>query len=210
MPLPLDTLSPVLVLEHPGRKPRGLDRVVGTDRRPVRVAPRLRRPAGPALRLRHHFAGAPDPQAELFRAQVHPPARRRRAGGWTCARKSSACGSGAPAKWWRRRSAGPAGRRSRGATRTGRRSVPTTRSSPRGLRPGCSSTRTGESVSSGSGMAVDTAGVERALGAMGTAFRLTRLYPPGHPAVREALRQVGDTLPAVAALGSVEWKVGAK
>jgi HEAT repeat protein len=58
-------------------------------------------------------------------------------------------------------------------------------------------------------MAVETAGVERALGAMGTTFRLTRLYPPEHPALREALRQVGAALPAVAALGSVEWKVGA-
>jgi HEAT repeat protein len=58
-------------------------------------------------------------------------------------------------------------------------------------------------------MAVEPAGVERALGALGTTFRLTRLYPPGHPALREALRQVGEALPAVAALGSVEWKVGA-
>jgi HEAT repeat protein len=57
-------------------------------------------------------------------------------------------------------------------------------------------------------MAAETAGVERALGAIGTTFRLTRLYPPSHPAVMEALRQVGEALPALAALGTLEWKVG--
>src|SRR5207237_540414 len=49
----------------------------------------------------------------------------------------------------------------------------------------------------------------RALGAIGTTFRLTRLYPPTHPAVQEALRQVGEALPPLAAVGTVEWKVGA-
>ena len=57
-------------------------------------------------------------------------------------------------------------------------------------------------------MAADTAGVERALGAIGTTFRLTRLYPPTHPAVMETLRQIGESLPPLAALGTVEWKVG--
>ena len=57
-------------------------------------------------------------------------------------------------------------------------------------------------------MAADTAGVERALGAVGTTFRLTRLYPPTHPAVVEALRQIGEAIPPLAALGTVEWKVG--
>jgi len=57
-------------------------------------------------------------------------------------------------------------------------------------------------------MAAETAGVERALGAIGTTFRLTRLYPPSHPAVMEALRQVGEALPSLAALGTLEWKVG--
>lgn len=57
-------------------------------------------------------------------------------------------------------------------------------------------------------MAAETAGVERALGAIGTTFRLTRLYPPSHPAVMEALRQIGEALPPLAALGTVEWKVG--
>jgi HEAT repeat protein len=58
-------------------------------------------------------------------------------------------------------------------------------------------------------MAIDTAGVERALGAIGSTFRLTRLYPPTHPAVAEALRQVTAALPALAAAGTVEWKIGA-
>lgn len=58
-------------------------------------------------------------------------------------------------------------------------------------------------------MAVDTAGVDRALGAIGTTFRLRRLYPPTHPALQEALRQIGEALPPLAALGTVEWKVGA-
>jgi HEAT repeat protein len=58
-------------------------------------------------------------------------------------------------------------------------------------------------------MAVDTAGVDRALGAIGTTFRLTRLYPPTHPAVHEALRQIAEALPPLAALGTVEWKIGA-
>ena len=58
-------------------------------------------------------------------------------------------------------------------------------------------------------MATETAGMERALGAIGTTFRLSRLYPPSHPAVVEAGRQIGEALPALAAFGTVEWKVGA-
>src|SRR5436309_9540058 len=58
-------------------------------------------------------------------------------------------------------------------------------------------------------MAVDTVGIDRALGAIGTTFRLTRLYPPSHPAVIEALHHISDALPLLAALGTVEWKVGA-
>src|SRR6185437_2961058 len=57
-------------------------------------------------------------------------------------------------------------------------------------------------------MSAETAGVERALGAIGTTFRLMRLYPPSHPAVVEALKQIGEALPGLAALGTVEWKVG--
>ena len=58
-------------------------------------------------------------------------------------------------------------------------------------------------------MAIDTGAVDRALGAIGTTFRLTRLYPPSHPAVLEAMRQITATLPGVAALGTLEWKIGA-
>src|SRR6266568_1656258 len=58
-------------------------------------------------------------------------------------------------------------------------------------------------------MAIDTGAVDRALGAIGTTFRLTRLYPPSHPAVLEAMRQITGALPALAALGTVEWKIGA-
>src|SRR6266576_2276000 len=58
-------------------------------------------------------------------------------------------------------------------------------------------------------MAIDTGAVDRALGAIGTTFRLTRLYPPSHPAVLEAMRQITSSLPALAALGTVEWKIGA-
>jgi hypothetical protein len=38
---------------------------------------------------------------------------------------------------------------------------------------------------------------------------MTRMYPPIHPALVEAVRQVSETLPALAALGTIEWKVGA-
>src|SRR5258705_7230465 len=57
-------------------------------------------------------------------------------------------------------------------------------------------------------MSAETAGLERALGAIGKTCRLMRLYPPPRPAVGEALRQIGEALPALAALGTVEWKVG--
>jgi len=58
-------------------------------------------------------------------------------------------------------------------------------------------------------MAIDTGAVDRALGPIGTTFRLTRMYPTSHPAVLEALRQLTGALPALAALGTVEWKIGA-
>jgi len=57
--------------------------------------------------------------------------------------------------------------------------------------------------------ALDTGPVERALGAIGTTFRLMRLYPASHPAVVESLRQITNTIPGIAALGSIEWKIGA-
>jgi hypothetical protein len=56
--------------------------------------------------------------------------------------------------------------------------------------------------------AIETGVVDRALGAIGTTFRLTRLYPTSHPAVMEALRQVTAALPAFAALGTVELQLG--
>jgi HEAT repeat protein len=56
---------------------------------------------------------------------------------------------------------------------------------------------------------MDSAGVERALGAIGTTFRLMRLYPPSHPAVMESMRQIASVLPTLADQGPVEWKVGA-
>lgn len=55
----------------------------------------------------------------------------------------------------------------------------------------------------------DFAILERCLGAIGTTFRLVRYYPSTHPAVQEGLRTVAAQLPAMAAMGSVEWKVGA-
>jgi HEAT repeat protein len=55
----------------------------------------------------------------------------------------------------------------------------------------------------------ETSAVERALGAIGTTFRLTRMYPSTHPAAQESLRQLAATLPALAELGTTEWKVGA-
>jgi hypothetical protein len=58
-------------------------------------------------------------------------------------------------------------------------------------------------------MAIDSSALDKALGAIGTTFRLTRLYPPTHPAVQEGLRQIAAGLPALAALGTVEWKIGA-
>jgi hypothetical protein len=58
-------------------------------------------------------------------------------------------------------------------------------------------------------MAIDTGALDRALGAIGTTFRLTRLYPPSHPAVLEAMRQITAALPGLGALGTVEWKIGA-
>ena len=56
---------------------------------------------------------------------------------------------------------------------------------------------------------MDTLGVERALGAIGTTFRLTRLYPVSHPAVVEATRHIEAALPGLAAAGTVELKIGA-
>src|SRR3989454_5086399 len=83
------------------------------------------------------------------------------------------------------------------------------RSRPPASLPGCSTTRTGGSGSSGNGRAMDTAGLERALGAIAATFRLARLYPPTHPAVVESMRQVTAALPTLAELGAVEWEIAA-
>src|SRR2546428_13822149 len=58
-------------------------------------------------------------------------------------------------------------------------------------------------------MAIDSGAVDRALGATGSPCRLTRLYPPSNPAVLEAMRQITASLSGLAALGTVEWKIGA-
>src|SRR3989449_10173982 len=83
------------------------------------------------------------------------------------------------------------------------------RSRPPASLPGCSTTRTGGSGSSGNARAMDTAGLERALGAIATTFRLARLYPPTHPAVVESMHQVTAALPGLAELGPVEWRITA-
>lgn len=58
-------------------------------------------------------------------------------------------------------------------------------------------------------MALDTSGVDRALGAIGTTFRLRRLYPPSHPAVLESVHHLAEALPPLASLGTIECKVAA-
>jgi HEAT repeat protein len=58
-------------------------------------------------------------------------------------------------------------------------------------------------------MAIDTAAVDRALGAIGLTFRLARQYPASHPAVLESMKQIKASLAGLAALGTVELKVGA-
>jgi HEAT repeat protein len=58
-------------------------------------------------------------------------------------------------------------------------------------------------------MTIDPTALERALGAIGTTFRLSRLYPATHPAVQESLRQISAALPGLAAMGTLEWKIGA-
>src|SRR2546426_10827164 len=83
------------------------------------------------------------------------------------------------------------------------------RSRPPASLPGCATARTGGSGSSGTARARDTAGLERALGAIAPPSRLARLYPPTHPAVVESMRQVTAALPALADLGAHEWKVAA-
>src|SRR5438876_1193536 len=77
----LDALSSILVAEHPRREARGLDRVVGTERGPVDVAPGIGRSVATPLGLGEHLPGPRDPQPELLRSQGQPGARRRPARG---------------------------------------------------------------------------------------------------------------------------------
>src|SRR2546425_6261409 len=56
---------------------------------------------------------------------------------------------------------------------------------------------------------MDTAGLDRAPGAIATPSRLARLYPPTHPAVVESMHQVTAALPGLAELGPVEWRITA-
>ena len=58
-------------------------------------------------------------------------------------------------------------------------------------------------------LTLQTSALEQILGALGTTFRLTRLYPASHPAVVEAMRNIANALMPVAAESVVEWKVGA-
>src|SRR5207249_8857899 len=118
-------------------------------------------------------------------------------------------GSPEPAVWWSRRRRNALVTAKPEATWTGRRSQPTTRSSRLNSRPGRSGTKTRANETNVEAMAVDTTPTERALGSMGTGFRLTRLYPATHPAVQESLRQITASLPPLAGLGTLEWKVGA-
>src|SRR2546425_10108412 len=83
------------------------------------------------------------------------------------------------------------------------------RSRPPASLPGCSTTRTGGSGSSGNARAMDTGGLERALCAIATTFRLARLYPPTHQAVVESMHQVTAAVPGLAELGPVERRITA-
>src|SRR5438067_1883833 len=141
----------------------------------------------------------------MARIRARPP----RGGGWICALPSLRRGSSGHRRWWTKPSAAAAAPPSRGATSIGRGSPRTIRSSPPALPHGCSATRTGGSGSSGSAMALDTAAVDRALGAIGTTFRLRRLYPPSHPAVMEAVHHLAEALPPLAGLGTIECRVAA-
>src|ERR1051325_415272 len=136
-------------------------------------------------------------------------ARPHRGGGWICGLPSLRRGSSGHRRWWRKPSAAPATPPSRGATSIGRRSLRMLRSGPPASPHGGTATRTGGSGSSASAMALDTSGVDRALGAIGTTFRLRRLYPPSHPAVLESVHHLAAALPPLASLGTIECKVAA-
>src|SRR3989442_10385649 len=77
MALALDALSSVLVAEPPRDEARRLDRVIAPPCRPTQVAPRSGRAAASSLGLGDHPLRACDPDPELLRTQVHPPAGGR-------------------------------------------------------------------------------------------------------------------------------------
>src|SRR3989441_7130704 len=77
MALALDALSSVLVADHPREEARRLDRVIGAHCRPIHVAPRFGRAAASPLGLSAHLLRACDPDPELLRTRVHPPAGGR-------------------------------------------------------------------------------------------------------------------------------------
>src|SRR2546425_5621867 len=77
MALALDALPAVLVADPPRDEARRLDRVIGAHCRPIHVAPRFGRAAASSLGLGDHLLRACDPDPELLRTQVHPPAGGR-------------------------------------------------------------------------------------------------------------------------------------
>src|SRR6266480_3816425 len=74
--LALDPLSLVFEPEYPRGETCGLDRVVRADRHPVAVAAGVGSATGPTRVLSEHLLSPLDPETELVRSQVHPPARR--------------------------------------------------------------------------------------------------------------------------------------
>src|SRR5207245_8571881 len=68
--LPLDPLSAVLVVEHPGSEAGGRDRLVRADARPVVIAARVRGEEAAPLRLQHHLLRPRDPHHDLLSAPV--------------------------------------------------------------------------------------------------------------------------------------------
>lgn len=57
---------------------------------------------------------------------------------------------------------------------------------------------------------MDVKHAEQMLAAIGKVYRLSRLYPPSHPAVARAQAELAVALPPLAAEGPAEWKVKAQ
>ena len=169
---------------------------VGRASRSSRPDGRRRVPRGDGDRAAG--AGATDPLAAAPR-------------GWVDLRPaSSGCGSGGRRRWCARRKARPGPERGASGSDVDWTAIdPDCADRPGGIRhlgvPVRGSRRAHQALAPMS----DLGSLERCLGAIGTAFRLVRYYPPTHPAVQEAMRLVASNLPGVAAMGTVEWKVGA-